>query len=151
MNQPLVNITQKDKEKSLKFNKDLCVRIDVEVQAIKLESPRWSSPERTLALRSLQQAGHWLREDLRILGSAKTINETPVPEPVAPISLPPEACPPSVGGYDVAVNSDGSAPQPTAPEPVSDGKAREEANQEELAAPSSGHQIISGMASVATQ
>ncbi len=140
-------MTQKDKEKSIRFNKELRARIDGEINALDEQLKVHATAERTLAKRALQTARHWLGEDLHILGSTHPYpngnnpeniivdpkaDVAPVPATVILVPAAPEPAP-----ADVVPSQDVPGFAPSEPEVVNDTPAP------------SGHTIIKGEASVA--
>lgn len=58
------------------------LRVEIEKLKIRMKDSPFKSAERTLALRALQQAKHWLGEDLQELG---TVN--PYPNSMNPANI----------------------------------------------------------------
>lgn len=61
-------LSQEERDEEVLYNKALRVHIDAEIQGLRARG--YQTPERTLAFRALQQARHWLGEDLAILGNS---------------------------------------------------------------------------------
>lgn len=67
MSQTMIDVAEVARLKEISFNKYLRTELDGLIKDLRLQPHK--SAERTLAFRALQQARHWLGEDLAILGA----------------------------------------------------------------------------------
>jgi hypothetical protein len=157
-------MTQKDKERTIHFNKTLRQRIDGLIQELEAEFSRHSSAERVLAKRSLQQARHWLGEDLSLVGAKHPYPngnnpDTLVIDPAADKASPPvPLSPEEQQAYDEGRLAPGGEvlPSPASTEQVPPGgfppvaePGGNSSTTKVVVTGGNGHSVVSGPASIA--